>query len=404
MSFFDEILSSPELPLLMSGLGSAMSGDPRHLNGALGMHLAFQELAMQREALKQRERKKQALGRMPALLQDLQAYPAFVPRQGAKSEALGLLAEVAPDEIVGGLLSETLPTRSEERAEPADLRMMERLGIPLTIENYAKFKSVGGAQGVSLLDQAQLAKILLDIKGMTGDRAAADEDKRRKRLTAQTTIGRNLTDIEDALELVDQVEGTFLETGIPFGDARRGILSGSRAVMNAFGLDKPEMGDTLDAYDKLNKTLNRLVISRDTGALGTLTDSKLALVQDAMGSTKVSPTALRSVLLDAANGMLDEAAIQEYEIGDRAGFEERFGARRKQKRKAPGKPLVDVPKLADDAAELVDDAADAAGAAVLRAADIARMGAADLAALDVDALSDELADAVLERLDELQRK
>jgi len=373
--------------LLMSGLGSAFSGDPRYLNNSVGLMGAFADLEMQREALKERARRKEQMAKLAPVYGDLAAYPGFT-QPARTQEAIGLLADIAPETVMTGLLGEVFPQRTEERAEPGDIRMMKSLGLPLTAEGYARFKSLGGADGVSLLDQAQLAKLMLEIRGMTDARTAAAGDASTKKRTSERTISRNLADIEHALDLVDETEGTFLETGIPFGEARRGILSGSTAVMGMFGLDKPEMGATLDAYDQLNKTLNRLVISRDTGSLGTLTDSKLQLVQDAMGSTKISPTALRSVLLDAADSMLDEAEIRDYDVGDRAGFQERIGVRRKQKRKAPEVKL-DLPAAAAAAGELANEAAAAGRAAGARAADIARMGMAELQALDVDALTEE---------------
>lgn len=408
-----DVLKTPEgLGLLMSGVGSAVSGDPRFLNNNVQLQAAFDDLQMRRQAVAEGARKKQRLAQLPGLLADLQAYPADL-QPGRKMEAMGLLAEFAPEAAMTGLLGEVFPKRAEDRAEPADIRIMRELGIPLTPENYAKFKEMGGsAQGMDPLQQAQLAKILMEMQASSGDRAKAKDEEGKKRRTSEVTINRNLADIVHALELVDKTENTFLETGIPFGDARRGILSGSSAMMSAFGMNKPGMQDTLDAYDELGKTLNKLVVSRDNASLGTLTDAKLALVQGAMGSTKISPQALRSILLDTAEGMLDEADIQGYDIKNLQGYVDNFGTRRKQKGKAPN-VVFDVPgavdraeaaggSLADRAAAFAGEASDAAKAAaseiVVRAADIGRMGLEELQKLDVDKLTAEQARALDARL------
>lgn len=408
-----DIARTPEgLGLLFAGVGSAMSGDPRPLNTNIALQAAFDDLQMQRQAVKERARRKEALARLPQLLGQM-GPDGTMADPAARGEVLGLLSEVSPDTVVGGLLGEMFPKRSEGRADPTEIRTMQMLGIPLTEENYARFKQMGGgAGGLDALQQAQLAKILMELQTASGDRAKAADEEGKKRRTSEVTINRNLSDIEHALELVDKTEGTFLETGIPFGDARRGILSGSAAALSAFGMDKPGMQETLDAYDELGKTLNKLVVSRDNANLGTLTDAKLSLVQGAMGSTKISPQALRSILLDTAEGMLDEADIQGYKVNGLDTYRENFGVRRKQKGKAPN-VVFDVPKavdraeaaggsLADRAASFAGDAAAAArGVAdqvVVRAADIARMGLEELQKLDVDKLTDEQARALDARL------
>lgn len=400
-----DVLQTPQgLGLLMSGVGSAFSGDPRSMNSAVGMLGMFEDLNLQREMLKERARKKDALAKMPGILGDLQAYPTFAQPQ-KKQEAYGLLADVAPETMMAGLFSELSPKRDEARTSTL-ISDMERMGIPVTLENYERLKAAGGERGgLDLLQQAQLAKIIAEMQATNTDRATAADDKAKTRRAAQVTLNRNLDDINQALELVDKLEGSIMETGVPFGDARRALASGGRAALAAMGVDKPEWGEAVEAYDKLNKTLSRLVVSKDNAQLGTMTDSKLDLIKDAMGSTEVSPAALRSVLLDGADTMLDTAEIEDYTIANRDALVKTFSERRRQKSRAP-KTIVDVPKIVDDVEGAAAAAAGVATDLASDALDFAKMSLEEISKLtveDIDKLTAEQLRAMDARIRKLGR-
>lgn len=413
MPSFREKVKTPEgIALLLSGLGSMLSGDRRYVQGAVERQAAFEQLEMQRELLAERTRRREAIGRLPGLLSDIQNDFSPGGQEARRGELLGLLADVSPEPVVQGLLAEVLPQGRESRTSTI-INDMRELGIPLTEDNYTRFKSMGGnGNDLDALQQVQLAKLLLDMQGVKADRDDAAVERGRARLLSERSLNTNLKRMEDLAGYAEDLEGTFLEAGVPLSEGRRALASGGAALGRLLGWDTEAAQKKVDLYDKLKKGLNDLVVDSSGRFTSTLTDNKLNLLRQSMASPDVTTDTIRGVLGEMAEDMRDAADIEGYKLDNRDGYEgfiERMRTPVQRKKEAP---VIDVPRVSRDVkaaadqgietiAVTADRMKDASLRAGAKAVDIARMSINEIRKLDLERLSEEQLKALEKRMDEL---
>lgn len=249
-----------------------------------------------------------------------------------QQQLMGLLGELAP----GAVAQSVLPSN---RADSATIREMQALGYPLTQEGFQAFQDAkgGGTQEI----EALLTR--LELENAITERDQTRQERTRARQTEERGINRNLRKIGDLAELSQNLQGTFLETGLPFSEFRRGIAGGKAGLQKLIGMDAEKTEEMLADYDKLNKGLSDLIIETQDRFGGTLTNDKLALLENASANPEISPEAAAAIFADIAEIHLDQADINEYSIEDRREVEKLILDLRNFKRNKDdaGEPKID---------------------------------------------------------------
>lgn len=257
----------------------------------------------------------------------------------------------------------------------------------------------------ALLAQVNIKKGLLDIEGI-GDKKtqeAADTAKAHRQHIVQTKATVN-----EALELMrlnDDLEGSFLETGQPFGEIYRAFLAGGAPVLERLGFDTKKTREVVAKFDRFKKLSTGFGIDqldRFQKGTGTVSQTKFQALQQSLANIGASPGANRLAISDVLQAALDDADIEEIDVPDRAEAEEIVRtARRGGGVRPPAPTAVDVPATA----QAVSTAAQSATAATTKAAaEVMRMGMAQIHSLkkeEIASWSEEQRAALSKRLEEL---
>lgn len=311
---------------------------------------------------------------------------------GPDGELLGVLSDINPQAASQLVLQGVLG--GGDSREPTDIATMRAIGLPLNAEGFAQFQEMKGDSGTNAAIEALNLQIQgLNLANMKREQEKEDQEIRETRLTRENAIERGIEQTQKIAALNRKLEGTALAAGLPASTWRRqgmGVLAG---VGGALGLNVEELTADLDNFDTFKKNLNdQLITLMSAGSLGQGTDSKLQQYRDSLASPDTSPGAIMEIQANIAQLLLDQADVLQFDIGDRDAIEASIKEMRDYV--PPGtETVLDVPA-----------AAAATGRAVVRAADIGRMGFEQLQQLDPASMTQELRDAAERRWDELNAR
>jgi len=230
-------------------------------------------------------------------------------------ELLGLLGTIAPQQAATGLLSR------DQRAAPADIRTMQSLGIPLTPEGFKAFNELKGDDIDSLTGRLDAEIKLLQLQRETAEEKERLKDEVQDKQRFANSVNRNLSNIDNLASLNRNLQGTFLETGLPLSDIRRATQAGAAGIGQLLGADTKEASKALADFDKLNKGLNDLVIETMDRFGNNLTNDKLTLLQNASANVNIAPEAIASILANVAEIYLEQADLNDVKVPNRTDFE-----------------------------------------------------------------------------------
>lgn len=330
-------------PLLNLGVGLLAAGGPsaqpvgfgQGLQQALGFAQERQQGLLRNELLRQGLRDRQA--QQQARTQLTQAAGGLLGATDPQQrQALGLLAAAAPQAFAQGLLGQMF---QQPRAEPADIRTMRLLGLPLTPEGFAELQGLKGDDD-TLLRRIQAAQAGLqtqiaeeNLRSKRREREEAEKTAARTRLDGQTAVRRGIGNVIELTGLVDRLEGTFLETGGGGDQLRREGLGFVSFIGDRLGFDTQTQQRVANDYDRFvqlatGSALENLEVLRGTGAIS---DRKFQTLLKTFTDTTASPGAIRLALADALEAQLDAASRFEVDLSDqeRADLETLVGTLRR---------------------------------------------------------------------------
>lgn len=238
-----------------------------------------------------------------------------VQTQGGQERLLGLLSQIAPDQVAQSLLSQSTAN------PPTSIAELDALGLPRTPEGFARLQEIKNT--LSPTDQVNLALANAQLVALQrGNQEAAREAaaaRQQERFSIKDTLkqGRNI------LRLTENLEGTFLEPGRVGTGARRPLVSLAGEVAGFFGNEEfaEEQQQLVADFDTFKKDSVNFVLTM-TDQFGTdLTNLQLQTLQKANAGQDVSPAAIRSVVTDVLRRTLNEAEAKGIEIPERAEFE-----------------------------------------------------------------------------------
>lgn len=305
---------------------------------------------------------------------------------GEQGEMLGLLSEIAPREAAASLFSSMMG--GESQRDPADLQLMDAIGLPRTPEGYAQLQGMKNDDGMRpMFDALNLQIQSLQLANMKRTQEIEEQQARETRLTRENSIKRGLEQTVKIADLTKKLEGTALASGLPASEWRRSGFGALAAVGGALGLDVEKLESDLAAFDEQKKNLsdqlNNLIAA---GQLDNVTDSKLRQYQNSLADQNTQPAAIMEIQATISQAFLDQADVLGMEIPNRAKIEAEIEEMRNYV--PPGTDtIIDVPGVT--------------GRAVVRVADIGRMSLEQLQSVDTTGWSKELLEAAAKRWDEL---
>jgi hypothetical protein len=309
---------------------------------------------------------------------------------GPDGEMLGILADIDP----GLAMQVAMSSGGQQQAQdPSELRMMDALGIPRTPEGYAQLQGMKADDGLKpMMDALSLQMQGLQLENLKRAQAKEDQEAHETRVAQEQGITRGLDQTQKIASLTKKLEGTALASGLPGAEWRRAGVGGLSALKGALGLDTDEMRAELAAFDEQKKNLsdqlNNLIAG---GQLENVTDAKLKQYQNSLADQNTQPAAIMEIQSVVAQSYLDQADRIGYKLPNREKYETAIEEMRNY---VPGatETVIDAPA-----------AGRAVERAVVRVADIGRMGLEQLQELDPDSLSKEVREAAADRWDELNK-
>lgn len=253
--------------------------------------------------------------------------PGQVPLIGTPAGQMrmeGLLAEIAPEILAQGVFSQGAAGRNPTAME-------QKLGVFSAVFPDGQIPENPNATQQGFLQLLGMAPTPTDPNlAMLAQLNAqkAQEEMNASRLATQDQLidtaaalesgGRR---IENIIESVGKLSGSFLQTGVPGGQVRRDALSIATWAADFASGRTPRTNETVTAYDKFQKEVANLLL--DTGAtlaqsgMGTITDSKMEQMRKSMANENITDQAIFSIMGEMAQDFLTE----ERKLRHREGYE-----------------------------------------------------------------------------------
>jgi hypothetical protein len=190
------------------------------------------------------------------------------------------------------------------------------------------------------------------------EEAATLESRRALETELKGSIGK----AQELADLNDELEGTVLETGQPFGDVYRSVISGGAPIVEALGFDATSARELASKFQRLKKLSTSFTLGLiDQLKINGVTDSKLEALRDATMNVGTSPGANRLAIADALKLALDTADIKGIDLEGREEAEALLHRLKGRGVDEADEPILDVPaagRAVSDAARRVIKFAD----------------------------------------------
>lgn len=327
------LLGNPALMDIGTGLlaNSGYSTTPTTFGQALGgaMQYANQRDAqrLQMDALRtqmvQAKAKTDAMEQLQKLTQPgttpgpiMMPTPAPITTPEGRNKAMGLLSVIAPEQVASGLLATMNPQQDSARL-PTEMNAFVamrpdlQMGTPEFYQEYQRFTTQQQIDPTQQqLNQIELQNAQIEAANLVEARNKAQTDAFANKRKMALNVNNSLEKLSNMVENVKKLEGTWLETGLPLGDLRRGAAGIVAGIQSLAGKDKTKADALKTAWDQLNKDLSDFTLDTASGfSNGALTDSKLLLMQQGFASAKTSPAANLHIFGETIRNIQDAAEI-----------------------------------------------------------------------------------------------
>jgi hypothetical protein len=392
-----DYFSSPEgIGTLLAGIGT-VGTQGSGVDDIMAMRAQRQNMAMKRQAMEDAQKRREALARLPSLLgaftgedtapadasyqgvDDMgvptgpaRAAQVMGPGQGpSKSEALGLLAQIAPDTAVHGLFEAIVNGSGSRRGAPAAIQEMQALGLPLTPDGFAQYNKLkataNGGDLKGLLDSLNILKLKGDISDAATKRDKEATDTKQDFQTKERSANRSLDDLFELADLNGKVKDGPLQPGLPFPEWRRAIVSGKVAFAESLGAkDQDKLREQIGYYDRLRKGLNNIIINNTQRFGSNFTNQMETLLENASANPAIMPEAIDNILGQLSERLVDDSEIHGYDLKSRDKALDFIKQMKASKPTGP-KPVVDLTDSVTDAKGAYDTAKGAVSSAIDKA-------------------------------------
>lgn len=314
--------------------GQAIGNATQFANSRQGARL---ELDAARQKLEQDKARQEAMGKFQSLLQPTMTPapvqvpgPAPITTPQGKQEAFGLLAQIAPEQVAAqfasGLLSQPeaprLSTDAQTYAAISGITPDDPRFMPGFLDYQRQVAQATADPTATLQAQVELQGAQLELQNALDERDARNQEqiKNSRRLTANTN--QNLSALEAMATNLEKLEGTVLQSGIPLPEFRRGATGFANMVQQFVGSDNTKMAALNQAFDSFSKEVNKFNISSAADfSSNALTNSKLALIQNAFANMQVAPGTGKAIIGETIKDLITAADIDGIEVANRDRLE-----------------------------------------------------------------------------------
>ncbi|MEQ8504581.1 MAG: hypothetical protein RIB80_04595 [Rhodospirillales bacterium] len=212
-------------------------------------------------------------------------------------QALGLLAQIAPEQLAASIFQQQF---GQERAEPSMIRALRAAGIdPASDEGRQIIKQRFAREGGTLEQLDTLLKGLT-IQKLQEEIKAQGEEKATTERAANQAVLQSIDGLAEMAKINDELDGTALETGVSLPDLRRAALSGKNFLMEQFGFEPEGAEDLAAKVDRFEKLATQEVLraAKKAHLGGAFTNQQLQTFQASKPGTSVRPEANRLVIAD----------------------------------------------------------------------------------------------------------
>lgn len=367
-------------PAANLALGLLSAGGPSTQPVSLGQGLAMgaqmaserEREALRNEALRQemrsRQRREKALERLPGLLGertmaqgpgtqvrsddplgvnvDVPGRRGMIPTTNTpegQQELMGLLGQIAPEQVTASLLS----PQQQQRAEPAPVRIARVLADPN--ESQEVKQSIREQLESRGMDE-QLANMLktLQIQQLQGELQSAEKEGERNEVEARISVLNADEALKEAVQINDRLRGTAGETGLGFNELRRMALGPLSLLVGAFGGDEQrarQVAADVQRFEQLTTREGLQALFSGQVNAGTLTDSKMTNYLRTKPGLNRLPETNAEILADMLQDNLDRATTLGIELPDRRATEQLIETLRSRGEDSEGPQVVDFNDL-----------------------------------------------------------
>lgn len=303
-------------------LGQAMGNTMQFVNSRQGQRL---ELEAARQKIQQQKDREAALKELPGLLSPQTApwagglgpqTPINTPE--GQSRALGLLTQIAPEQVASTIASGLLSPQDPARVS-TDLNTFRELNphIPRGSEEertgFAEF--IRAKNSLDPMTQLRIDEVNLGMERLRQQIEGERRNQNSKEVMRTTGFNQILRDLTEFRALNNELAGSFVEPGTVGQPARRTVQSIMKEVEDRFGKGSNEYENVLNMYDRAS-TLQQGIVNR-LGLI--LEESGLARTDSGRAALAGEKPSL-TLSVDANNRNIDSLIGYLTEIAGREGI------------------------------------------------------------------------------------
>ena len=243
--------------------------------------------------------------------------------------------------------------------------------LPGTPEYVEAFELRYGQDEQAILSAELLGSIQEEkVLAARGERTEKAEEKRKLKARGRLAVKNHFVLVNEAIELMRDLQRTVLQSGMPLGEGLRSLTFIYGAAQEFFGKDSPQAKIIAAKQDRLSKLFSTTLVDSIKSMTGIVSVARQEALLNALPTLDNADVANVQLFGDQMRTLLDEAEINEFEIGGRE-FIEQFIAD-PLAGLAAAKESFDGPAFIDDVTGKARSAFDAATEKAQAGIDIAR--------------------------------
>ena len=192
------------------------------------------------------------------------SVPAAINTAEGQARAFGLLGDLSPGVGAQGLLQALAPKTSGERKTSLERNIEAATDPTRTPEQRQLFLDAlkKETDDESTLQSIQTLQAQLALEQMQRDREKEETDARKQRIGLENSIRNSVMDVQDLSALNRKLNDGLLRSGLPMPQTRRDLQAVINAGSRMLGKDTTKADEELANFDKFNKGLNDLILTR----------------------------------------------------------------------------------------------------------------------------------------------
>ena len=194
--------------------------------------------------------------------------------------------------------------------------------LPGTPEFKEAFLAKNKADEQSQVLAELMASMRLEqVEKATGERQDKERERAQGLVRGRIAIRNHFSLVNEAVEIMRDLQKTVLQSGIPGGDQFRDVAAIVGAVQEFFGKESPQAKVITDKRDRLKKLLAVTMAQSLESMRGTMSVARINSMLASLPTLENSDVANAQLFSDQMQSLLDEGDIQGFAVGGREFIE-----------------------------------------------------------------------------------